>query len=116
MKQQQDKVARFLRAVAQDTRPPRPLPAAGQIWWRAQIIRRLTEKEKEVARVLRPLRWAERAVLALCGVGAVFLVSWLTLHAAQADAEEPWRLLLTVATGAPLLGLVACWFLWREAG
>jgi hypothetical protein len=79
------RVAGALRRLAAETRPPRPLPTAGQLWWRAEVIRRLVGKpEEEVRRSLRPALWGEMAGLAL---GLVVLLGFIGLQAS--DLLEP---------------------------
>jgi hypothetical protein len=58
-------VAGALRKLAAETRPPRPLPAAGQLWWRAEVVRRLVEKQEVAERELRPAIWSELAGVVL---------------------------------------------------
>jgi hypothetical protein len=59
-------IANALRQLAAETRPPHPLPTAGQIWWRAEVARRLAGKpDGRVDRALRPATWGQRAGLAV---------------------------------------------------
>ncbi len=94
-------VADALRRLAAETRPPRPLPAAGHIWWRAEIVRRLVEKpDKEVERRLRPAVWGETAGIAL---GLALLLGFSGLQA-PALLETLGR--LAVGDVLTVLGLV----------
>jgi hypothetical protein len=73
------RVADALRRLAAETRPPRPLPPAGQLWWRAEVVRRLIAKpEDEAARRLRPAVWGEMAGIVL---GLAVLLGFLSLQA-----------------------------------
>lgn len=72
-------MADALRRLAAETRPPRPLPTAGQLWWRAEVVRRLVEKpDEEAGRQLRPAVWGETAGIAL---GLALLLGFLSLQA-----------------------------------
>ncbi len=65
-------VTHALRQLAAATRPPRPLPTAGQLWWRAEVVRRLVGKPgDEAGRELRPAVWGEIVGIA-CGLAALF--------------------------------------------
>lgn len=73
------KVAEALRQLAAETRPPRSLPTAGQIWWRAEVVRRLIEKpDREARRILRPAVWGETVGIAL---GLAVLLGFFSLQA-----------------------------------
>jgi hypothetical protein len=61
------RVAGALRELAVLSRPTGPLPTAGQLWWRAEVVRRLAGNQGE--REIRPAVWAE-----LLGVAAAFIV------------------------------------------
>lgn len=98
------RVAGALRRLAAETRPPRPLPTAGQLWWRAEVVRRLVGKpEEEVSRSLRPALWGEIAGIAL---GLLVLLGFLGLQAS--DLLEPLSRRLAAGDLLPLalLGLV----------
>jgi len=59
-------IASALRQLAAETRPPHPLPTAGQLWWRAEVGRRLAGKaDGRVDQALRPATWGQRAGLAV---------------------------------------------------
>jgi hypothetical protein len=72
------RVASALRELAAQSRPPGPLPTAGQIWWRAEVVRRLSGNPGE--REIRPAVWAE-----LVGVAVAFtvLLLFVTLQASS---------------------------------
>ncbi|HEY7215414.1 MAG TPA: hypothetical protein VIC28_12340 [Thermoanaerobaculia bacterium] len=97
------RVAGALRQLAARTRSTRPLPTAGQLWWRAEVVRRLVAKpEEETARKLRPALWGERAGIAL---GLAVLLGFLSLQA-PAILEPLWkRMVLGGLPSVALLGL-----------
>lgn len=72
------RVAGALRELAALSRPTGPLPTAGQLWWRAEVIRRLSGNPGE--REVRPAVWAE-----LLGIAAAFavLLLFVTLQASS---------------------------------
>jgi hypothetical protein len=72
-------VAGALRKLAAETRPPHPLPTAGQLWWRAEVVRRLVRKpDEEAARALRPAAWGGMAGIVF---GLAVLLRFFTLGA-----------------------------------
>ena len=72
------RVAGALRELAAQSRPPGTLPTAGQLWWRAEVVRRLGGNPGE--REIRPAVWAE-----LVGVAVAFtvLLLFVTLQASS---------------------------------
>jgi hypothetical protein len=72
------RVAGALRELAAQSRPPGTLPTAGQLWWRAEVVRRLSGNPGE--REIRPAVWAE-----LVGVAVAFtvLLLFVTLQASS---------------------------------
>ena len=94
-----------LRQLARETLPPKPLPEAGWLWWRAEVIRRLVAREEASWQAERPLLWSQAAGLLLVLAGLlVFLVS-----------REPRFLALFLAIGlTPLTTLLAFVFLRPE--
>jgi hypothetical protein len=70
------RVAHGLSALARETRPTRPLPSAGQLWWRAEVVRKLLEQQGGAPdpRALRPAFWGE-------AIGIAFAVAVLILFA-----------------------------------
>ena len=72
------RVAGVLREIAALSRPTGPLPTAGQLWWRAEVIRRLSGNPGE--REVRPAVWAE-----LLGIAVAFtvLLLFVTLQASS---------------------------------
>lgn len=61
-----------LRRLARETRPERPLPSAEQIWWRAEVIRRLVSRDETVRKAEKPLIWSQAAGLFLVLAGFLF--------------------------------------------
>ncbi len=117
-------VASWLRDVARET-AARALPSASQLWWKAQIIRRLVERDALSERATRPLCLSQWLGLGLvCFVVALVITSLgsgllggLDL-AAWTTGAAAWRFVLglfLVGTVLPLLGLGTLWLLWREA-
>jgi hypothetical protein len=94
-----------LRQLARETRPDKPLATAGELWWRAEIIRRLVSREKAVQEAERPLLWGKAVGLLLVIVGLLaFFVS-----------REPRFLATLLAVGlTPATVLLAFFFLRRE--
>jgi hypothetical protein len=73
------RLADALRRLAAETRPARPLPTAAQLWWRAEVVRRLVGKSwGESRQELRPAQWGEMAGIAL---GLAVLLGFLGLQA-----------------------------------
>lgn len=94
-----------LRQLARETRPPKPLATAGELWWRAEVIRRLVSREKAVQEAERPLLWGKALglFLVILGVLSFFL------------SREPRFLAALFAVGlTPLTVLLAYFFLRRE--
>jgi len=93
-----------LRQLARETRPTKPLPSAEQIWWRAEVIRRLVSREEAARHAERPLLWSQAAGLFL--VVAALLSLFL--------AGEPKLVALVFAIVlTPLTALLAFFFLPR---
>jgi hypothetical protein len=63
-------VALRLRELAKVERPTR-LPAAGQLWWRAEVIRRLTAEAETAAQAARPALWGTVLGLLVAAGGLV---------------------------------------------
>ena len=94
-----------LRQLARETRPAKPLPTAEQLWWRAEVIRRLVSREEAVRKAERPLLWSQAAGLLLVLLGLLFFLV----------SREPRFLAVLFALGlAPLAALLAFFFLRRE--
>ena len=93
-----------LRQLARQTRPAKPLPSAEQIWWRAEVIRRLVSREEAARQAERPLLWSQAAGLFL--VVAALLSLFLS-------GEPKWVALVSVIVLTPLSALLAFFFLPR---
>ena len=104
MKTEQE-IQEGLRQLAKQTRPIKPLATAGELWWRAEVIRRLVSREKAVQEAERPLLWGQAAGLLLVILGLLsFFVS-----------REPRFLVTLFAVGlTPVTVLLAFFFLRRE--
>ena len=120
------RVTGWLRSVARADSvalESRPLPSASQLWWKAQIIRRLTEREALIERAVRPVRWSQWAGVAVGCVVMALLVAGTASHLGAGFTSDQlliangWQLLaafLTAGTVLPLLGFGALWLLMRE--
>ncbi len=114
-------VAAWLRQTARETTPG-PLASASQLWWRAEIIRKLVAKEHLAEKATRPLRWSQWAGLALTCLVLSFFLVWLgadfvgTGEALPAAATAGQWLLGLIAVGfvMPLAGLGALWIVSME--
>jgi hypothetical protein len=100
-----DPLREQLSTLAAETRPPHPLPAAGTLWWKAEILRRLAAEEKEAARARRPAVWGQAAGLA---VGAAAVTLFLALRFAG-----PLLPLVALFASAQAAGLMT-WGLLRR--
>jgi hypothetical protein len=100
----QDKIQEGLRRLAQETRPGHRLPTAGEIWWRAEIIRRWVAHEEAVREAERPLLWGRALAFALA-----FLVPVSLLAAA------PPLVAVLVGALAPLTVFLGWLLLQRDA-
>lgn len=65
---QERQITSLLRGLAAETEPPR-LPTPGQIWWKAEVLRRLEERQQAADRAASPARWAQTAGLITGGIG-----------------------------------------------
>lgn len=112
MNEDEKNVAGALRELAARSRPPKSLPTAGQLWWRAEVVRRLSGNGGE--REVRPAVWGE--VIGIAAAVAV-LTLFFSLEASSllgllAGRETPGGVLLKVAVGllpvaaVSLLGLL----------
>ena len=94
-----------LRQLARETRPIKPLPSAEQIWWRAEVIRRLVSRDEAARQAERPLLWSQAAGLFLVVASLLSLFVY---------GEPRFLALLFAIVVAPLTALVAFFFLPRE--
>lgn len=94
------RVAQGLSALARETRPAHALPSAGQLWWRAEIVRKLLEQQGAAdPKAIRPALWGEAA-------GVAFAVLVLTLFVGFEGAELLGRATES-ASRSGLLGIAA---------
>lgn len=92
-----------LRQLARETRPTHRLPDAAQLWWRAEVIRRLVSREDAARKAERPLLWSRAAALVLALVGLVPLIS-----------EAPSFAIFLILLGLTPLSMVLAWFVLRR--
>ncbi len=110
------RVASALREASADGPEPR-LPAAGQLWWRAQIVRRLKEPERRSERAAWPVKWGlglgGTAVLTGLLLTAAFLLEALrtSLTSVSLEVSTSWLALGFGALVLPLAALVVFLFL-----
>lgn len=93
-----------LRQLARETRPAKPLPSAEQLWWRAEVIRRLVERDEAVRQAEKPLLWSQAAGLLLVIVALLSLV---------VSGEPRLLTLLLASVLIPVTALLAFFFLPR---
>jgi hypothetical protein len=65
-------VARILQQESQKARAEAPLPAAGLVWWKAQ----LRARHEAAARAAEPIAWVERAAAIFGVVSMIALTLW----------------------------------------
>lgn len=109
------RVARSLAALARETRPARPLPSAGQLWWRAEVLRKLRERQDAPdPEALRPALWGEAAGVAFALAVLILFVSFegAELLGRAGGGSLPW--IAAVLALAPLAVLALLGFLARE--
>lgn len=102
-------VSTWLRGVAQETMIG-SLPRADQVWWRAQVERRLEERRALVERAARPIRWFERgaaAAIALTVGGILWWHGVPTAEVALARLSDPATLGELTAALLAIAGLTA---------
>lgn len=104
MKMEQE-IHEGLRQLARETRPAKPLPSAEQIWWRAEVIRRLVAREEAALKAERPLLWTQ-------AIGLVLVVA--ALLSLFISGEPRFLALLFAVVLTPLAALLAFFFLPRE--
>ena len=103
MKMEQE-IQEGLRQLARETRPAKPLPSAEQLWWRAEVIRRLVSRDEAARQAERPLLWSQAAGLFLVVASLLSLFVY---------GEPRFLALLFAIVVAPLTALVAFFFLPR---
>ena len=98
-----DPLQEGLRQLARETRPTKPLPNAEQLWWKAEVIRRLVSQDEAVRQAERPILWSHAAALLLV------LVCPLAFFVSQ----EPRFLAILLALGMTPLTVLFAWFFLR---
>ena len=120
------KVSAWLQSAARQTAPRHGLQSASQLWWRAQIIHDLVEKETLAERITRPTRWMQGTGLVLLCLLVTLFLTWQTstlLAGLEPNASIDWTAtgwrwlfgLLVAGTALPLAGFTALWIWWRDA-
>lgn len=92
-----------LRQLARETRPTNALPDAAQLWWRAEVIRRLVARENAARQAERPLLWGRAAALVLALLGLVPLIS-----------RAPSYAMTIIVLGLTPLTLLFAWLVLRR--
>jgi hypothetical protein len=89
----------LIKNMAQDHQPQ--LPSPGVIWWRAQIQKKLAEKE----RVERPMMIMRLVVLALSAalVAGILVVNWREIGTMAGGQSGPFFVLGIFAAAALVL-------------
>ncbi len=120
-------IARWLQQAAREeshANRGRRLPSASQLWWKAQILRKLAVRDELAERATRPARWSQWAGLGLACLMLAFFTAWFgydllagidpeTLNRA-ASAPLALVFLLVAGTLVPLLAFGVFWTMWRE--
>jgi len=101
----EDEIQDGLLRLARETRPGHRLPEAGEIWWRAEIIRRWVAREDAAREAERPLLWGRAVAFGLA------LVAPMSLLAAAA----PLMAVLVACALAPLTVFLGWLLLQRDA-
>jgi len=95
-------VTAFLQEAARQGAPK--LPTAAQVWWRAQILRNLVEKDTQERRATRPALIAQGIALAAWGL----TLAWGISAVASGNLGVPsWAVLTMAVTFVPVAGAVA---------
>ncbi len=103
--QEPDAVRAALRKLAAESRPQGQLPTAGQLWWRAEVVRRLVGNPGE--REVQTAVWGEVVGIVLAVLVLLFFFSFQasSLLGLLAGRDDPAGVLLKV--GMSLLPLAA---------
>jgi hypothetical protein len=116
-------ITRWLREVAAETERAARVPSAESIWWRAQVIKKLSEVEERELRRVRPLALAHivgvaLAVVTVVGIllgsapQAVGLIEGVTRLLGDAGAA----ILAIAALGSAATGAFIAWRASEELG
>jgi ABC-type transport system involved in cytochrome c biogenesis permease subunit len=98
----------LLKQMAEDHRPQ--IPSPGMIWWRAQILR----KQREQARIERPVKIMRMVAVVVCLVVLAFLVTQNGELRESLLGRESW-LLLPLGVVLLMASLVSVSLLWPSA-
>lgn len=90
--------------------PPPNLPTSSQIWWRAQILRRLSEPDPSTVRATRPVLWttAIGVIIAFVTVLLALIQGFAKAPSATTGAYDPALLWICLAASAIGFPIVAC--------
>lgn len=109
------RVARGLSALARETRPGHSLPSAGQLWWRAEVVKKLLEQQGSAdPDAIRPALWGEAAGVAFAVLGLVLFVGFEGAEFLGSAAESASGGLLWIAVALFLAPLALLGLLVRE--
>lgn len=76
-------VSTWLQGVDRET-VVASLPRADRVWWRAQVERRLEERQALVDRAARPIRWFERVAVVALALTVGGVLWWHGIPTAEA--------------------------------
>jgi hypothetical protein len=121
-------VASWLRQAAEEGAPSPELRHSSHLWWRAQIIRRMTERQELAERATWPSLWAQVAGLLILAASISAVLAWLAPEALQQLSrpaldspfpellsESPGLVLAALLSVGPVAGVVALCLLLRDA-
>lgn len=111
----------WLRSAVARQEPPR-LPTAGQLWWKALILRRLADPDPRIESATRPARWGMGiggvAACVILVLSLAFVLGRMRAIVAGLPVEPPasWVFVAMVAAGLPVAALLTLFFLvFRES-
>jgi hypothetical protein len=99
------KIQQGLLRLARETRATHRLPEAGELWWRAEIIRRWVAREDMVREAERPILWSRALAFVLALLAPVSLLV----------AAPPLMAVLAACALAPLTVFLGWLLLQRDA-
>lgn len=103
------RVAKWLQSQAAAGELPR-LPTSSQLWWRAQILRSLSEPDPAIERATRPVVWSTRLGIVL----AFFAVVLLVARGASSEPALLWIFIASAMIGLPFAACCVVVFLARD--
>lgn len=114
-------VAEWLQSQAAAGESPR-LPTSSQLWWRAQILRGLSEPDPAVARATRPVMWSMVAGIVAALVAVVLLVVQglsrvqTTMAGASSEPASLWIFIASAMVGIPIAACCVVALFARDEG